>query len=292
MKMLFLFCILLALFRFGLNQQQASIPIRLPSVITSNDDSTCPLQDFSSQNSVLEDTIKNYYRYNRPCSCGGPGWTRVAYLNMSDPDQQCPSKWNLITTPVRACGRQNENAHVCDSVTYSVDNLAYSSVCGKIIAIQMGVASAFYPAISYNTNIENAYLSGISLTHGSPREHIYTFAAANVQQSPVYNPLLNCACTNTDETWPYQLPSFIGNDYFCETGNPGPEIRNFTAYYTEDPLWDGAGCDSSSTCCELNNPPWFCKALMESTSDDLEIRLCNAISGADILITFIDIYMK
>ena len=26
----------------------------------------------------------------RPCGCGGLGWRRAAYLNMSDPTQTCP----------------------------------------------------------------------------------------------------------------------------------------------------------------------------------------------------------
>ena len=39
---------------------------------------------------------------------------------------------------------------------------------------------------------------------------------------------------------------------------------------------DGVGCDESSTiCCEFNNPPWFCKQLPQSTSDDIELRLCS-----------------
>ena len=44
----------------------------------------------------------------QPCSCGGDGGlTRVAYLNMSDPNQQCPSNWTLTTSPVRGCGRSS-----------------------------------------------------------------------------------------------------------------------------------------------------------------------------------------
>ena len=42
---------------------------------------------------------------NRPCICGGPGWRRAAYLNMSDPTQTCPPAWELITTPRRSCAR-------------------------------------------------------------------------------------------------------------------------------------------------------------------------------------------
>ena len=39
---------------------------------------------------------------HRACGCGGPGWRRAAYLNMSDTTQTCPPAWELITTPRRS----------------------------------------------------------------------------------------------------------------------------------------------------------------------------------------------
>ena len=143
---------------------------------------------------------------------------------------------------------------------------------------------------------EAAYVSGLSVTHGpaGSRQHIWTFAAALDEQDPTYNELYNCPCTNTSVTWPYQLPSFIGNDYFCDTGNRGPGY-NLTAFYPNDPLWDGEGCGSASTCCEFNTPPWFCKSLPQPTSDDLELRLCNYLeydNGEDKLIYLVDIFIK
>ena len=39
--------------------------------------------------------------YIKPCSCGGAGWTRVAYFNMSNSQQTCPSNWNFMPSPVR-----------------------------------------------------------------------------------------------------------------------------------------------------------------------------------------------
>ena len=34
------------------------------------------------------------------------GWVRVANLNMTDPDQQCPESLQLSTSPIRLCGRR------------------------------------------------------------------------------------------------------------------------------------------------------------------------------------------
>ncbi len=45
--------------------------------------------------------------------------------------------------------------------------------------------------------------------------------------------------------------------------------------HSDDPLWDGAGCGPTSSCCQLNNPPWFCVSFPEPTTDDLELRICT-----------------
>ena len=53
------------------------------------------------------------------CDCGGPGWRRVAYLNMSDPTQTCPQAWELITTPRRSCSRpSNAGSNSCYPALY------------------------------------------------------------------------------------------------------------------------------------------------------------------------------
>jgi len=53
------------------------------------------------------------------------------------------------------------------------------------------------------------------------------------------------------------VPSFIGNDYFCESGNHTPSTID--GMFFDDTLWDSLGCDGVSTSCEFNKPPWFCK---------------------------------
>ena len=232
----------------------------------------------------------------RPCSCGGAGWTRVAYLNMSDPQQTCPSTWTLNTSPVRGCGRSSTASRTCDSVVYPVNGRSYSSVCGKIIAYHKDVSHGFNSVWLYRAvPIEAVYVSGISITHGPPgtRQHVWTFVGALNEIDNQFNGIHNCPCSNTNATWPYAIPSFIGNDYFCDTGNRGPGYSS-TTFYLNDPLWDGEGCGSTSSCCEFNSPPWFCKSLPQPTADNLEIRLCSyaAITYVNKIITSIDIYIR
>ena len=44
-------------------------------------------------------SVRVYCDFNRQCGCDGPStWTRVAFLNISDPNQVCPRNWTTIST--------------------------------------------------------------------------------------------------------------------------------------------------------------------------------------------------
>ena len=97
----------------------------------------------------------------------------------------------------------------------------------------------------------------------------------------------------TDSLHPNTAPSFVGYDYFCETGVPPGQGWSIRTFYADDPLWDGQGCGPASTCCTFNNPPWFCKQLPQSTNADLEVRLCSAgASFENTPIELVEIYVK
>ena len=218
-------------------------------------------------------------------TCGGTGgWRRVVYLDMTDPNTNCPSGWHLTGHSKRTCGRINPSRLTCDSVIFPVSGGTYTSVCGTIRAYQYRPTDGFQ---AYDdgevTTIDGAYVSGVSLTHGSPRQHIWTFTAGASEEGKSCNHA--CPC---DATINIAIPPFVGGDYFCESGvNFGP-IAGFHPY---DPLWDGENCSSSSTCCSFNNPPYFTKTLPNPTTDDIEARLCQLDDG-NTPIEFIDLYIK
>ena len=132
----------------------------------------------------------------------------------------------------------------------------------------------------------------MSLTYGSPRQHIWTFANALDEYPHLYNS--KCPCTNVTEWRTIYIPSFIGNDFVYETGVPTGQAYRRSVFYADDPLWDGQGCGPSSTCCTFNNPPWFCKQLPQSTNADLEVRLCSLgpASHENAPIELIEIYIN
>ena len=209
------------------------------------------------------------------CHCGGPEWRKVVYLNMSDPTQTCPPAWELITTPRRSCARpSNASSRTCYSATFPMQDIHYSQVCGRIIGYQVGEPQAFLVYNVFFSSIDNVYVDGVSLTYGNPRQHIWTFANA-LDERLGHLDDSKCLCTNINNTHIVNIPPYIGNDYFCETGVPTGQAFDKTTFHADDPLWDGQGCGPTSTCCTFNNPPWFCKQLPQSTNADLEIRLCS-----------------
>ena len=277
-----------------------------PAVIRGTASGVCPSTEvINAQRNATKQEIKdllqntvipalNRKRDGPPCSCGGPGeWTRIAFLNMTDLTQQCPTNWRLITSPIRACGRSTSVA-TCNSAFFSSSGRSYSHVCGRVIGYQQGSTSALEPGVR-GVNVEGAYIDGVSLTHGAAgsRQHIWSFATALYKMTNPQHPTTwICPCTN-NINWPHQVPSFIGMNYFCDTGNPGPGT-SLTTIYSDDPLWDGQGCGPTSTCCEFNDPPWFCTTLPQPTSDEIELRICadEPRNDEDTLVSLIDINIK
>ena len=115
--------------------QVASYMTYSPRFVEGDSNNTCPstqeLRQSISQDitALINESIQ--IQQQRPCGCGGLGWRRVAYLDMSDTTQTCPGEWELITDP-RSCGRPaNADGGTCFSAFFSPpQNIAYSQVCG------------------------------------------------------------------------------------------------------------------------------------------------------------------
>ena len=218
--------------------------------------------------------------------CGGfkGGWMRIADLDTSRGDD-CPSGWNKITANgIAMCRSPNDNAG-CYPTTFSVQNIGFNKICGKIKGYQKGSPDAF-DALSPPT-INNIYVHGVSITVGNPRKHVWTYAAGVSDNLNSGND--NCPCARFPGVAP---PSFVGEHYYCESGNTG--IFDANRYYTEDPLWDGAGCSTNNNCCTNVNQPWFFRQLVTNRQDDIEARLCTAevFSNEAILVEQIQLYVQ
>ena len=105
----------------------------------------------------------------------------------------------------------------------------------------------------------------------------------------------NCPCT-TGSDQSSTVPSFIGNDYFCESGNPSPSFNWKSTLLTADPLWDGEGCGPIEQACCSSRPrlPWFNKTLSSTTTDYIELKVCadQGTNDEDVHVSFYEIYIK
>ena len=214
---------------------------------------------------------------NMSLTCGNltGGWMRMANIDMTNTSQNCPSGLSLTTSPKRVCDITSIG---CVSNNFDIHGVQYSHICGRVIGYQHYINYGF---LHHSRGIDSYYVDGVSLTHGqSPRQHIWTFAG--VLDENTQNPSHKCPCINPNLDPTPTLPSFIGNDYFCDTA-----LANWNSYSHRievgDPLWDGEGCGPTNTCCydpdREVNPPWFVKTLSSPTSDDIEMRLCAASGG-------------
>ena len=241
--------------------------------------------------------VRVYCDMTRSCGNITGGWMRVADLDTRDYTAKCPIDLILDRSQIRTCRTMNSGSAICSSDIFTVSGVRYSKVCGRIRAYQVGSPDIFgnnkitagSGRDTENPNIETNYVDGVSLTHGkSPRQHIWTFVATSTGDSQT--PKSKCPCINSKISSMFPpFSAFVGQNYFCGTGTEDSS----SPFYSADPLWDGAGCGPMNTCCSFNNPPWFYKQLPQSTTDDIEMRVCHDEGTAnDIAIEIVEIYIQ
>ena len=199
------------------------------------------------------------------------GWTRIGYLDMTDATQNCPSGFRLYQSGgVRACGRVSNSPSCSPIITFPTNGVGYTQICGRVKGYQKGSTDAISPNGHHN-NIDSYYLDGVSITRGHPREHIWSFMCGVFS---VRSHGSNCPC-NTNAYQANYVQSFVGDNYYCESGNPNTWWSN--SLYPNDPLWDGQQCPSlEAPCCTNPNLPWFFRDFGNATStEDLEMRVCG-----------------
>ena len=198
------------------------------------------------------------------CAGVGGGWRRIANINITAGDD-CPGEWRKTTqSGVSFCRVASDSSFTCSSANFSTNGISYWRVCGRAREYQKGHTLGLYGSYPpYNRAVDEDYVSGLSITHGSnPHQHIWTFASGF---SEAYNIVYNCPCSVYPGINP---PSFVSNNYYCESGSVG--YPDTSKYYFNDILWDGAGCTGNSSCCDNTTQPWFYHQLNYTTQDDIE----------------------
>ena len=243
------------------------------------------------QGDSQEGPVRMFCDMTRTCNGVGGGWMKVTKFDVRYSDQSCPSGLRLLTDTRHRCAKYGGSAG-CGSTTFPLHGIGYQKVCGKIIGYQDQTTDAFAPYHhNHGLTIDGTYVDGVSLTLGHyPRRHIWTFASAHGETQGDKQSYSACPCSYRFLAGYSDIPSFVGNDYFCDSGRESGVSRRFFT----DPLWNGAGCSSVSSCCSFNNPPWFRKTLPSITNQDIEMRLCHNqdIDDEDVGVESVELYVQ
>ena len=215
--------------------------------------------------------VEQVYCYMNTTNCGNitGGWMRAAYIDMTDESDACPQGLNYtVVNSTCMCTRSHYNWRSCSSVTFPTHGVPYTKVCGRARGYQYFATLAFYDYhYGGQITLNSSYVSGLSVTYGSPQSHIWTFAAG-LSNYYYYYYYYSCPCAFN---LGLAAPPFLGENFFCETGNTGSVNSQ---WYLDDPLWDSQGCAANSTCCDRGGP-WFTTTLSQEVSDDIEVRMCS-----------------
>ena len=221
---------------------------------------------------------------NMNLKCGDieGGWMQVVDVDMNR-DDSCPGTWQKITNPRRLC--LGSSAAGCASAHFCVDGVNYQHICGQAKAFQKGSMDAF---VSRSQSIDRSYVDGISISIGSPRKHVWTYAVGRSDDYLYTSDPLTCPCATHPGPPP---PAFVGNNYYCESGNVG--TADISTYYLSDALWDGHGCTDGNGCCAQIGMPWFYRKLPVPVADDFEIRICKDQdhSNEDVAVENLEIFV-
>ena len=215
--------------------------------------------------------------------CGLRGLMRVAHINMSESSSTCPPPLaQYWANNIKFCGPVVCGS--CDSIIFPVYGIEYNYVCGRAVGYSFYAPRGFYYGGYDGYSLECSYLSGLSITHGTPRNHIWSYAAG--QREHAYS-AYNCHCAARPAVEP---PVYVGYRHYCDTATYYDPKRE---WYTNNTLWDGKDCYPGSKCCDNERLPWFWRTLPQETSDDVEVRWCSYNAGNDRVGTeLLEIYIR
>jgi len=206
--------------------------------------------------------------------CGNiGGWTRIGSFNIAGGDD-CPTGWKKGSIKHTSFCRSLGDSSGCYSATFSSKEITYQKVCGMARGYQKGTPDAFRSDVN----------DGLSITHGDPRQHIWSYVAGYTTGESRDD--LRCPCAGNQKFGP---DSIVGLNYYCESGSP--RSPNNADYFLSDPLWDGSNCPDGNTCCDDPNLPWFYRA---ATTDDIEALICTDQDFRDeaVLVDQLELYVQ
>ena len=217
-------------------------------------------------------------------SLGLAGWTQIANVVASS---SCPSRWSRKKAQGKYFCQGSSTSSGCYAVSFPVPSgTTYNKIAGYVRGYQKGGPDGFQSSDYYG--ISAAYVDGVSITMGSPRQHIWTYAAGYSIEG--YYMHSNCPCAVLPGPDP---PSFVGQHYYCQSGSK--IYPSNSKYYLDAPLWQGTGCtDVQDNCCANLGLPYFQRELVTNHSESIDVRICTTegFTYEGVLVDRVMLYVK
>jgi hypothetical protein len=187
----------------------------------------------------------------------GGGWARAIDL---DPTRDgCPTRWDFDATAMGCSIARPDCTGETRTFVVEVPVEQWREVRGYVRGYQFRTPDGFRTSAS---SLDNHYVDGVSITTGNPRRHLWTLGVG-LFMPPGTAPNA-CPCDGGPAP-----PSFVGDQWTCETGNDAPTFENEPIWYVDDPLWDSdahvAGCAAADD--------WFVSSLETPSADPIEVRI-------------------
>lgn len=196
------------------------------------------------------------------CDIGGGGWTRVADVDAAT--GSCPAGWEpLADPPVCWVSPAGCAPPVERPVSFDVPLATYTEVRGYVAGHQFGTTDAFKPSEAGGASVDSVYVDGVSITVGTPRAHVWTYASGVFATGGDTN-RQTCPCEGG-----VAAPGFVGERHHCDSAN---DARSLSIVW-HGAIWDETGTDAA--CATGASPMWFETALDVATSAPLEVRIMH-----------------
>jgi hypothetical protein len=182
----------------------------------------------------------------------GGGWTEA--LRFDAATDACPGDWQSADTGASlVCTRDTSDTWGTRTALFPTCVL-WDEVLGNATLLQYGSTDAF--GDTPHPDIDGPYGDVVSLTHGSPREHLFTYTFGFLSGGTDDS---NCPAIGGAPA-----PALVGSDYLCDTGNAS-STSNQRIWYTTPLFADD----------------WWQVTASSETLDDVEVRLMATHGSSD-----------
>ena len=127
-------------------------------------------------------------------SCAGVGgeWKRIANFNICSGDD-CPNRWSKSSYNDISFYTSPSNNGDCYLTNFSTNYVSYQRACGRVRGYHKGTPDTFRGG----TSIDDVYVERLTITHGSPRKHVWSYAIGHTELGECSYSVSMCSITGT-----------------------------------------------------------------------------------------------